>query len=370
LEPRSSKDLLRVVRQIIETVAAQVREQERRPGIRELAEHLIASDDRRVPSRLNEPYFTPGHPEFFDVMATVRDCAIFRLWAQAKVVYAMDDQLIAYLSESSSSAIPTVVFQNLPHANPFVLLPEPDLAEPETAYYRRHIGVPWGAFVFGRYNEAQQLCSTADSRREDLGLMFVGFIEEDEGPVLQTLRCTIPLGQQMITVEDAVNRTVARFQFNDDLGEDDHRRLEAWLRRYVTLVFNSVLYICTDEPDVEVHRRGMRDGTQSRKARKKHRPRIAEVDTLVQIGFRLGPALHQARQRWERHQERGESGTRRQPRPHRKRGHYRTYWTGPGRTVPRLRWLRPFWVNKDQLGDGTEPKDVVIRPVRKRQDRR
>jgi hypothetical protein len=43
---------------------------------------------------------------------------------------------------------------------PHLVRPKPDLADEHTAYYRSHIGVPWGAFVFGRYNNAQQLCST------------------------------------------------------------------------------------------------------------------------------------------------------------------------------------------------------------------
>lgn len=202
MERRSNKEILRRARQIIEAIAVQVRENENRPGVRELAQHLITSDDRRVPERLRYPYTFPDHPAHREFMASVRDCAIFRLWARAKVVYAMDDLLLGYLSQSSGGAIPSQIFQNLPHANPFVLLPKPDLDDEQTAYYRSHIGVPWGAFVFGRYNDAEQLCSTRDDRREDLGLMFVGFLEAADGPVLQTVRCTVPLRQRMITVEE------------------------------------------------------------------------------------------------------------------------------------------------------------------------
>ena len=223
-----------------------------------------------------------------------------------------------------------------------------------------------GAFVFGRYNEAQQLCSTRDERREDLGLMFVGFLETDEGLVVQTVRCTVPLGKRTITAETAVNRTIAQFIFTDDLAEEDRSKLQAWLRRYVAQVFNSLLYVCTDQPDVETYRPRINRAGKPKKHRKQRRPQLDDIDALVQLCFRMGPALHQARQQWERQQQAaaGESGRR--YRPHRKRGHYRTYWTGPGRQVPKVKWIAPFWVNQDLLGGDTGLRDVVVRPVRKR----
>jgi hypothetical protein len=297
-------------------------------------------------------------------MATVRDCAIFRLWTQSKVVYAMDDDLLGYLSESSASSIPTEILGNLPHANPYVLLSEPDLADPETVYYLTHVGVPWGAFVFGRYNDAQFVCSTRDERREDLGLMFIGFLETADGPVLQTLRCTIPLRERMITVEHVVNATVARFVFNEHLAEDDHNRLEAWLRKYVAQVFSSLVYICTDQPDVETRRPGINQAGKVKKGAR--RPRSSDIDTLVQLGFRMGPALHEARQRWEREHGQPAIGTGvRQP-PHQRRGHFRTFWTGHGRTIARVRWVAPYWVSEDLLDGESGPQAAVVRRVQRR----
>ena len=368
MDHRSRKEILLDAKRSIEAIAERVRLNERRPGIRDVAEYMITSNDGRVPAHLRYPYLNPGHPEFPEVMATVRDGAIFRLWTGAKVVYAMDDELLGYLSESSASAIPTEILGNLPHANPYVLLPQPDLADPQTAYYRTHIGIPWGAFVFGRYNDAQQLCSTRDDRREDLGLMFVGFLDTAEGPVLQTIRCTVPLRERLITVEDTVNATVAKFLFNEHLGEDDRRKLEAWLRTYVAQVFNSLVYICTDQPDIEVYRPGINKAGKVKKSgrRQQRRPRSSDINAIVQLGFRMGPALHQARQRWEREQAQRSAGTGvRQP-PHQRRPHYQTYWTGPGRQVPKVKWIAPYWVSQDLLGGDDGPRDVVVRPVRRR----
>jgi hypothetical protein len=185
----------------------------------------------------------------------------------------MDEHLLRYFSETSNSQVPTQIFRNLRHPDPYVLLPKPDFNDPETNYYRRHIGVPLGAFVFGRYNDAQQLCSTTADQREDLGLMFDG--------------CTVPLRQATFSVEDAVEATIAKFHFNDDLGEDDHRKLEDWLRKYVGQAISSLLYICTDQPDVQVEEPGGNRQGKSAKSRIRRRPRPSDINTVVKLGFRM-----------------------------------------------------------------------------------
>lgn len=368
-ERRTNKEILAVAKASIETVAAQVRENEGLPGVRELAEHFITSDDMQAPPHIRYRATAGGRLDIREVMATVTDTAIFRLWSRSKVVYAMDDLLLGYLSEASSSSIPTQILRQLPHPDPFVLLPKPDLNDPQTYYYRTRINVPVGAFVFGRYNQAQQLISTTDAKREDLGLMFVGFRDTDHGPDLITLRCTIPLQGPTFRVEDAVSATIAKFRFNEHLPEHDPAKLEDWLRTYVGQAFNSLLYVCTEQPDIEVYqpRVGRHGKPVKRQARRRLRP--GDIDTIIKLGFRMGPALHQARTQWERSQttQPGSAAGERRVRPHQKKGHYRTYWTGPGRELPILKYIAPFWVNEDLLGEATEPKDVMVRPVRRQE---
>jgi hypothetical protein len=368
IERRSNKELLTTAKQAITVLADVVRRNERLPGIRELARYFIISDNIHAPVDLLYRASRGGQVDLQEVKATVADNAIFYLWSRSKVVYAMDDLLLAYLSASGTSQIPTQILRSLPHADPYLLLPKPDLTDPQTTYYRTHIGVPLGAFVFGRYNQAQQLCSAADNKREDLGLMFVGFIDREDGatdPV--TLRCTIPLKGQTLTVEDAVSATIGKFNFNEHLAEDDPAKLEAWLRTYVAQAFNSLLYVCTEQPDIEVYRPGTNRPGKQAKSRERRRPRPDDIQQVVKLGFRMGPALHQARAQWERSQQQpagGATGDRR-VRPHQKKAHYRTYWTGAGRVEPILKWIAPFWVNENLLGTTDEPSDVVVRPVRK-----
>lgn len=75
-----------------------------------------------------------------------------------------------------------------------------------------------------------------------------------------------------------------------------------------------------------------------------------DIDEVVQLGFRLGPAPFRARQQWEQEHGQASSGTSTRQRPHRRRGHFRTYWTGRGRRVPKVNWIAPYWVSRDLLG--------------------
>ncbi|MFJ2116140.1 hypothetical protein ACIOEX_30360 [Streptomyces sp. NPDC087850] len=369
---RTSKQVLATARLCIEALAREVSLHSSTPGVREYAATLLeANEDIRVPEHLQK--FLPVHSveARSNFMASARDNAIFTLWGRSKVVYAMDDLMLHYLAQSSVSKIPTSVLQALPHANPFILLPRPDVNDPELAYWRTHLGVPVGAIVFGRFNDARQLCSTADEQREDLGLMFVGWIDtEERGMILQTIRCTIPLRHAHLTVDDVVNETVDKFHFNEDLGEDSNVKLEQWLRRYVTQVFNSLLYVCTDQPDTEVYRPSVNRAGKAKSSKKQRRPRPDDINTVVKVGFRLGPALHAAKQQSDAREKTEGEGTGRRQRPHQRAGHWRTFWTGPGREIEKLNWVRPYWVSTDLLSEGDTPNDVVIRPVTYKEKKR
>jgi hypothetical protein len=364
---RSNKEILKAAQAGIQTFAEWLRRYEQVPGVSEVAAYMASPEnDGTVPQHLRYPHFHPSHPWFSEGLARARDGAIFRLWGRSKVVYAMDDDLLGYLSESSISSIPAEVLRNIPHANPYVLLPAPDLTDSETDYYRTHVGVPWGAFVFGRYRDGELLCSTNDDHREDLGLMFLGFIEDGDETHLQTIRCTVPLREPTLTVEHVVDETIAGFTFNEHLQEDERDRFEAWLRKYVALTFNSLVYVCTDQPDIQTYQPAFNKAGKVKKSARRQlaRPRPSDIREVVQLGFRLGPALNEARRRQEHeHQAEGTSGGRQ--RPHQRRGHYRTYWTGQGRRIPKLNWIAPYWVSQDLLQSDL-PQTAVVRRVKKR----
>ncbi|MEU0214994.1 hypothetical protein ABZ281_07660 [Streptomyces sp. NPDC006265] len=282
MEQRTDKKTLELTREMVKAMAAHIQGGvSRYPALRDLVPYVMAGI-KQVPDGL-----IPTRPDDRREMAAMgRDAAIHELWRGGKAVLAMDEYLLASLSESPAE-LPTAAVRSLEYRNPLIVLTTPDFSDEDTQYYREKIGIPFVAYTFGRWDNGQLLCSTKDDRFEDLGVMFVGYIATPEGLVLQTLRCTVPLGKQSTTVADAVARTVSGFHFSDDLAEKDITRLATWLRRYLTQVLHTVSYADSNPQDAEVYR----PPTKPAKGKKARRPRLEEVTEFVKLGAGLSREL-------------------------------------------------------------------------------
>ncbi|MFE5565689.1 hypothetical protein ACFQ68_11920 [Amycolatopsis japonica] len=288
--------------------------------------------------------------------STITALAIRRIWASSRIVYALHPQMLAELADSSSEQLPGPIFGYLPHTDPLVSFPEPiPTTTPDGAR-----GRILGFYVYGSAGRPRQLCSSHDEDRDRLGLMFVTALNDERGKRIDTdlTRVTIPVGDGQFTVDQAVDRTLAAFAVEPGMLMLSDR-MRTWLTELVRTAVNVLLYLCSEEPDTLVVRPAgqRRSKGKSGKAGKPAR--------MIKVGWRLGPAFHTARR--VAANAPAETGTgRRRPNPHQRRGHFRTYWTGHGRTTPILRFIKPFWVNLDLVTDPTggaaEHKVITVGP--------
>lgn len=127
------------------------------------------------------------------------------------------------------------------------------------------------------------------------------------------------------------------------------------IRSVTQPLLSLLLYLCVDEPDLGGERRPTNPvPVKTRRRGPKLIP--ASSPTTWDVGVRLGAAIRAAQGR-----ERGPGdGTHASPRPHVRRAHWATYWTGPKSApqVPVVKWLPPI-----PVGAGDE-LPAVIRPVR------
>ncbi|MDF1554424.1 MAG: hypothetical protein P1P84_15240 [Deferrisomatales bacterium] len=110
-----------------------------------------------------------------------------------------------------------------------------------------------------------------------------------------------------------------------------------------------LLYLCSEEPDVRDGRGSQRLPRRPVPTRTKKGLRLFPPNepTVWETGFRLGAALRQAASG-----ERSEGAAERAgPRPHIRRAHWHTFWTGPkaARKIS-LRWLPPIPVGLEDIG--------------------
>lgn len=297
------------------------------------------------------PAYVP--PQYIlEVRGYTMNCAIRSLWKRTRIVYSIHPDMQRELVDSTSGRLPGDVFRLLPHTNPMIVFPGPVPISSPDGKHGRVLGI----YVFGRRDEGTAICSTHDDQRDLLGLMCIIGLYDDRGNRVDTevIRMHIPIGMQTFTIDDAVDRTLTLFAANMDamLSMD---QLRAWVGELMGLAINTLLYLCTDRPDLTA----VRDRKRKRKpGKKKGSDRDTRPPTMIRVGWRIGPALMRVRKRAAAYHRKSD-GSRRQP-PHQRRCHYRWYHVGPGRTESVLKFIKPYMVNVDLLD--TE-LDVTVVPV-------
>jgi hypothetical protein len=286
-----------------------------------------------------------------NAFASILSLAVRRIWASDRIVYALHPQMLAELADSSSEQLPGPIFSYLPHTNPLVIFPEPiPTTTPDGAP-----GRVVGFYVYGRRERPRRLCSSHDEGRDGLGLMFVTALVDDRGKRIDTdlTRVTIPVGQDQFTVEHAVDQTLAAFAAEPGM-ELLSDRMRNWLTELTRTAVNVLLYLCSEEPDTIVVR-------SASKRKPSRGTRVVKPTRMIKVGWRLGPAFDAARRVTSETPVHTDSG-RRRPIPHQRRGHFRTFWTGRGRTTPILRFIKPSWVNLDLVADPVSgaPEHTVV----------
>lgn len=133
--------------------------------------------------------------------------------------------------------------------------------------------------------------------------------------------------------------------------------LGAVMREAVEPILALVLYLCSEAPDID----GSPANPEPKRTKKGWRLFPAQAPRVWDVGARIGAAIRHAYQAREMGQEPEidpDTG-RARPRPHMRRAHWHTYWSGPGRSTPVLRWVPPTCINLDY-----QPLPTVVRPVR------
>jgi len=114
------------------------------------------------------------------------------------------------------------------------------------------------------------------------------------------------------------------------------------LRIHVKGFLNVVLYMCQDKPDLENHVKKSSNNAFRISEKSSGKPFISkginsfdvdindEIDNQPTTGCeRIGSEKC----------------------PHVRSGFYRVYWTGPGRTIPKVKWVNSVFVNSDKIKD-------------------
>ena len=328
-------------------------------GIETTKTILAAIDNQRRLQALREQR---GLPVDSNAMGTVHCNRVEKLWRrEGRQVLAMHPGLTAEVRAATSTKIVPELFRTLPYRDPLVVFPGGiEIPSWKDGEVMRTLGF----FTHGRvdhtkafaprsgvsadvlFDEALTVTSTHDPSAGVFSVIIVNTVEGREGvPMYEYNRIAFPLDQPT-TLKDVIDQKVANYGWDESVytrsnawkGSDAILQ-QAFMRAQLGLALGAVMYLCSTVLDAEAV-------PKSRVARSWNQPN-SKPPNLINVGWRIGPALSAARAE-ARLKEASEQPGRTLP-PHQRRAHFKTVWTGPGRSVPKTVFIAPYWVHKELM---------------------
>ncbi|MFA5718562.1 MAG: hypothetical protein WC952_12680 [Desulfobulbaceae bacterium] len=278
-----------------------------------------------------------------DTIGDVARIAALSAWRMTQGIYRFDPALYARLIETPVGRLPVDVLYRLPEWCVYIETPDLQWLGSRLAGFFAHL--EWDA----------------NSGRPELRLLLD--IDDEQGPRLVAQ----PLHLTAATLEEAMAAALAE-SGRQMINQGRTRMYEAMpadlaptLARPLEPLLSLLLYLCSEAADFGGRMPpALPQPTKTKKGLKIFPP---SAPRRWDVGVRIGAALRRA---YSEHEtggagEPGESG-RARPRPHVRRAHWHSYWTGPrdGERQAIVKWIPPVPVNVDDIGD----LPATVRPVK------
>jgi len=271
----------------------------------------------------------PADPDVLSAVGEVPLIGALAAWRMTRGIYAFDPDVFESVWDTPVGRIPTEILFRLPEWCIYVPTPGKGFFEKCELY---------GFFAHLEYDSntgRPELRLVADSQKGCLpGIVHLAHSDLREAVL-------------------AAVREGARVAGPAVAGRDLQALADVFAGLYQPLV-SLVLYICTVSGDV-------RDAASSDRVPRRPEPRktkagprffAADRPTVWETGYRMGEALRSARASAP---SPGLGGTHAGPRPHIRRAHWHSFWTGPESEPSRrkliVRWLPPIAVALDSPDD-------------------
>lgn len=244
-------------------------------------------------------------------------------------VLAIDSELVRSIRFSDSTAVVPQVFNTLPYNNPMVTFPDPPMLPAPSG--RPEMGLI-GFICLGLSS-----AGVVDTCDPDCGrIVFVAILGDPNSPGHEASMYMIQVpavGDAMTLDEFAEDATrKLRMVGGPPPGEDDAR----FIRELSKILIGSLMYLCSTTLDAETVPRRAVQKSLSGNTRKPF--------VLTRVGWKIGAALSARRASGGR-----ATGTGNEQGPQHRKAHFKTVWTGPGRSIPKTVFIHPYWTKRDEI---------------------
>ncbi|WP_274916823.1 hypothetical protein [Streptomyces sp. WZ-12] len=295
----------------------------------------LSNGGNPLPGQENKELRLPTENIAKSIQISAGDYAVYWTWQKAKIVYDVEPTLMRSLAEMDTTDIlPGGVLSQLPHPNPVFVFTSgyPILHKDQMP------GLLRAMYVTGRRAD-NTMCDTSDPEATQYQLTFNSDLVNDEGNVIDgdSVRISIHLTEHSFTIRSVIDKVLKDYAWEPLLG--DHASEEQKRTYLETLAHFGVahlLYVCSDKADSQRRPVGRKPPKKGQRP-----PRPLQ---LHQVGWRIGPTIKATREMIE-NDRRSQSGAGRTVTPHIRKAHLHTFKHGPGRTLSKVKWLPPIFVN-------------------------
>jgi len=323
---------------------------------------------------------------------TIKASRVARLWrSEGRQALAMHPEIVSVASLASSDKIPVEVLRALPYICPMVIFSDP----PRIPSWRKYKGraeddpfMPYeesemrilGYITYsfsqpimpdGRVVSVEQQCrlmdemvrTTHDAESSNFGAIVMFEILDKAGRRVDMEATSISMPyDQVSTLKQLVDDQADRFVFAGETEQpnlpllnaatrrianfsQDKDRVRPWFKEVFKTVLGSLMYLCSTTLDAEkvpaTATRKLGAMTMARKPL-----------SLYRVGWTTGAALSKLRQERAMLGEPSAMGDlQHQQDPQHRRAHFKTVWTGPGRSIPKTAFIAPYWTHRERLGN-------------------
>jgi hypothetical protein len=272
-------------------------------------------------------------------------------WRLAKDIYIFDETVSEELWETPiDGAIPIDILHKLPTWCAYVAFPVPRIMEGGSVH---------GFFVHLNYSSMPKLM---------LGLDYTSVDHIDSSSML-SFAVELQEGRSLLECLTTMHETAKAKHGPPSLAVEavvQPGEVIRWMEPLLSLT----IYLCSASAEIRARDplRGLRQDHYTKKTRRGVRTFVPEQPQVWEVAYRIGATLRAATAAASRSTDNG--GTHASPRPHIRKAHWHSYWTGPKAAVGKapvparevvVKWIPPIAV---AMGPDDETIPTVHRVTR------
>lgn len=206
---------------------------------------------------------------------------------------------------------------------------------------------PWEV-ALAEYEAIEGIVSTtSDGTAPMLGVTAIFEVLDSRGRVVDTEASSLSwaFSLEAKTLREMVDEQVERFVFFDqDSGSLRPGVKKAWIREVFKIVLGTMMYLASTTLEAE---KVPASATRHLRHTIARRPL-----SLYRVGWTTGAALDRyRREQVDLGNESQMGDLSHQQDPQHRRAHFKTVWTGPGKTIPKTAFVSAYWTHRERLGE-------------------